>query len=288
MRTFANAVFMLILCGGLFAAAPLAVDDLHLTAVDTPRTCYPLVNDSDADGDTLSLGSFDSASAQGGVVTDNGDGTLQYTPPSAFAGLDAFGYTVTDGGSSASGTVSISVNAAFDAEAARTAILNGVSTLADPGGAKGGVAYGPTAYSIAHFGGENRGDPAIVASTLGSGRVLAMPDHQWLKMNTYGGTADTGTFYLNAIEWLTETSSKNIKIVVPNLSNNNAEVWLAAQGFTNVVKSSNYATSRSSVFLEREQEYQRKRRVLSTSSFLFLLFVFFPFPLPLFPYRMRK
>ncbi len=240
-RIFANTVCVLILCGGLFAAAPLAVDDLHLTAANTSRICYPLVNDSDADGDVLSLQSFDSASARGGTITDNGDGTLTYSPPSGFAGLDTFGYTATDGGSSSSGTVSISVNAAFDAEAARTAILNGVSTLADPGGASGCVAYGPTACSIGHYGGENRSDPIVAASTLGNGRVLAMPDHQWLRMNTFANSGDTGQYYLNALAWLTGTTSKDIKVVAIQ-DNNEADVWLTSQGFTNVVKSSNYAT----------------------------------------------
>ena len=242
MKAFTNAVFILFLCGSIFAAGPLAVDDLHLTAVNTSRICYPLVNDSDADGDILSLQSFESTSTGGGAITDNGDGTLNYSPSAGFVGLDTFGYTVTDGGISSSGTVSISVNATFNAESARTAILSGVSTLADPGGASGCVAYGPTAYSIGHYGGENRSDPMIAASTLGNGRVLAMPDHQWLKMGNYGGSADTGVFYLNAIEWLTGTSSKNIKIVVTNVDSNNADTWLVSQGFTNVVRSNNYVT----------------------------------------------
>lgn len=232
----------MFLCGNVFAAAPQAVDDLHLTAINTQRVCYPLINDTDADDDTLSLQTFDSASTQGGTVTSNGDGTLTYTPPDNFAGLDTFSYRVTDGSGSAIGTVSISVNALFDINAARTEILNGVNTLADPGGPSGCVAYGPTAYSIGHYGGENRSDPIVVASTLGKGRVLAMGDHQWLKMNSYGSTADTGTFYLNAIKWLAGTAAKNIKIVVTNQDGNNAHTWLASQGYSNVVKSSNYAT----------------------------------------------
>ncbi len=241
MKSLATCMLILLVCGTLWAAGPQAVDDLHLTAQNASRTCYPLVNDTDADGDALSLQSFDSSSSQGGTVTSNGNGTLTYNPPAGFAGLDTFDYTVTDGSGSSIGTVSISVNAMFDEEAARTAILSGVSTLADPSGASGCVAYGPTAYSIGHYGGENRSDPIVAAATLGHGRVLAMPDHQWLRMNSYGGTADTGTYYLNAIEWLTGTSSKNIKIVVTNVDSNNADTWLTAQGYTDVVKSNNFA-----------------------------------------------
>ena len=51
MKAFANALFISLLCGSIFAAGPVAVDDLHLTPVNTSRICYPLVNDTDADGD---------------------------------------------------------------------------------------------------------------------------------------------------------------------------------------------------------------------------------------------
>lgn len=241
MRIFYSAAIMLLLCGSIFGAAPQAVNDLHLTAAGTSRICYPLVNDTDIDADDLSLQAFDSASTQGGAITDNGDGTLTYNPPAGFAGLDTFNYTVTDGTSADSGTVSISVNAIFDINAARASILSGVNTLADPGGPGGCVAYGPTAYSIGHYGRENRGDPIVAASTLGSGRVLLMPDHQWLLMGNYDTQPDTGQFYLNSIQWLTGTTSKSIKIVVTIYDNTNTDVWLASQGYTNVVKTSNYA-----------------------------------------------
>ncbi len=235
-------VLQIFFCGGLSAAAPEAVDDLHITAQDSWRICYPLVNDVDVDGDQLQLQSFDHSSEQGGTVSANGDGTLVYNPKSGFVGLDYFTYTVTDGTATDTGIVSISVNANFDVETARTVILSGVSILADPSGASGCVAYGPTAFSIGNYGGENRSDPIVAASTLGAGRVLAMPDHQWLNMNSYGDSADNGVFYMNALEWLTGTSSKSIKIVVPNNAYNNADVWLADQGYSNVVKSTNYSS----------------------------------------------
>ncbi|PCJ88867.1 MAG: hypothetical protein COA54_01155 [Thiotrichaceae bacterium] len=51
---------------------------------------------TDADGDTVSLFSVDSGSANGGNITNNA-GTLTYTPPSGFEGLDTFTYVATDG-----------------------------------------------------------------------------------------------------------------------------------------------------------------------------------------------
>ena len=66
MKLFCTAAFIVLLCGSVFAATPLAIDDLHLTAVNTPRICYPIINDTDEDDDTLSLQAFDTASTQGG------------------------------------------------------------------------------------------------------------------------------------------------------------------------------------------------------------------------------
>jgi Ca2+-binding RTX toxin-like protein len=54
-----------------------------------------LANDTDVDGDTLSIGSFTQPAH--GTVTNNGDGTLTYTPITNFTGEDGFTYTVGDG-----------------------------------------------------------------------------------------------------------------------------------------------------------------------------------------------
>ncbi len=43
----------------VLAAVPQAVDDLHLTAENTSRICYPLMNDIDSDGDALFVQSFE-------------------------------------------------------------------------------------------------------------------------------------------------------------------------------------------------------------------------------------
>ena len=91
--------------------APQAVDDNAATDVDTAVTITDvLANDSDADGDPLSIIAVDSESAQGGSVVDNGDGSFTYTPPTGYSGADTFTYTISDGnGGEATGTVTISV-----------------------------------------------------------------------------------------------------------------------------------------------------------------------------------
>ncbi len=55
-----------------------------------------LDNDTDPDGDTLTIDAFDAVSVNGGSVTDNGDGTFTYTAPSGTVGNDSFTYTVSD------------------------------------------------------------------------------------------------------------------------------------------------------------------------------------------------
>ena len=97
--------------------APVAAADGATTNEDTAVTLAVLGNDSDADGDSLSV----SAVTQGanGTVVINGDNTVTYTPNANFNGADSFTYTVDDGnGGSDTATVSVTVNAVNDTPAA--------------------------------------------------------------------------------------------------------------------------------------------------------------------------
>jgi len=90
--------------------APVAVDDAKTTPNDTPVTINVLSNDSDPDGDTLTISSITQPSK--GSVTNNGDGTLTYTPKNNASGVGifTFEYTISDGhGNSATATVTITV-----------------------------------------------------------------------------------------------------------------------------------------------------------------------------------
>ena len=97
--------------------APIAVNDSAVTAEDFPVTIAVLANDSDPDGDTLSV---TTASAANGVVTINADGTISYTPNANFNGSDTITYSISDGnGGTATATVTVTVNAGNDAPIAR-------------------------------------------------------------------------------------------------------------------------------------------------------------------------
>ncbi|KSW22077.1 hypothetical protein AOX63_01155 [Pseudomonas sp. ADP] len=92
--------------------APVAKPDSASTQEDKPVTLNVLANDSDVDGDSLSI---TSASASNGSVTINTDGTLTYTPKANFSGSDSITYTISDGhGGTASSTVALSVTPVAD------------------------------------------------------------------------------------------------------------------------------------------------------------------------------
>lgn len=78
-----------------------------------------LRNDTDIDGDALTLVSVDALSAQGGAVSLSVSGDVVYTPVANFNGIDTFIYTVNDGqGGVATATVTVDVQSVNDAPVA--------------------------------------------------------------------------------------------------------------------------------------------------------------------------
>lgn len=73
---------------------PLAVEDKTNGFEDTPVTIQVLGNDSDPDGDPLTIQSYTQPGH--GSVIQNADGTFTYTPEGDFHGTDTFTYTVCD------------------------------------------------------------------------------------------------------------------------------------------------------------------------------------------------
>ncbi|NTV14493.1 MAG: tandem-95 repeat protein [Desulfobulbaceae bacterium] len=87
---------------------PLAVADVAATAEDTAViTGNVLGNDSDPDGDLLSVTSF--SQPPYGTAIYNQDGSFTYTPNPGFVGTDSFNYTISDGQALAGATVTITV-----------------------------------------------------------------------------------------------------------------------------------------------------------------------------------
>lgn len=87
---------------------PTANDDAATTGLGTPVTIPVLANDTDVDGDPLTIDG--TPTSPNGTVTVNPDGTITFTPDADFSGETTISYTVTDGnGGTDTGTVNVTV-----------------------------------------------------------------------------------------------------------------------------------------------------------------------------------
>ena len=100
---------------------PSAADDAITVDFESSANLIDvLANDSDPDGDTLSITAV-SAPAHG-TATITGGG-ISYTPVAGYSGTDSFTYTISDGhGGTATATVAVTVNPAADPNQAPIAV----------------------------------------------------------------------------------------------------------------------------------------------------------------------
>lgn len=90
---------------------PDAKDDSASTNANTPISIAVLANDTDPDGDALTITAVTTPTS-GGTTQITADGQISYTPPLAFSGTVVFDYTISDGhGGSDSARVTVSVSA---------------------------------------------------------------------------------------------------------------------------------------------------------------------------------
>ncbi|NOZ49945.1 MAG: tandem-95 repeat protein, partial [Chloroflexi bacterium] len=93
--------------------ASVAIDDAVSTDEDTPIDIHVLANDSDVEGDAISVIAV--SPAQHGTAILGGDGSIRYTPDLNYNGSDGFTYTISDGqGGSDVGSVTITINPVDD------------------------------------------------------------------------------------------------------------------------------------------------------------------------------
>lgn len=92
---------------------PDAVDDTAVTTEDVPAAIPVRANDTDPDGDPITVTTFTQGAH--GAIADDGTGLLVYTPFLNFAGTDTFQYTVGDGnGASDTAAVHVTVTPVND------------------------------------------------------------------------------------------------------------------------------------------------------------------------------
>ena len=117
---------------------PVATDDQASTSHDTTVTLDVLANDSDADGDPLTITSLGQPHQADGTPRGTAAvvaGQVEYDPPAGFSGTVTFGYTIADGrGGGAGAVITVTVGNAApqarDDDLTVTAAADG-STLLD-------------------------------------------------------------------------------------------------------------------------------------------------------------
>ena len=110
--------------------APVAAADTATTAEEVLVTIRVLANDSDDDGDTLTVSAVEDASIGTTAIPSGSTTTVTYTPATGFAGFDSFDYTVSDGQTTATGTVTVGVVPDVGGPEAPSYAENGTGTVA--------------------------------------------------------------------------------------------------------------------------------------------------------------
>ncbi len=163
---------------------PVATNDFIGTTVDTPLTSIDILsNDTDPEGDGLTV---TLASSPNGTVTINGDGTLDYTPNLAFAGIDTITYTIDDGnGNTVTADVIVSVSP--PGNTAPTVVGETDTTIEDT----------PTTVVVLTNDSDPDGDPiSVISATAPNGTVVINGD------NSLTYTPDPGYTGLDPITYL--------------------------------------------------------------------------------------
>ncbi|HRK29120.1 MAG TPA: Ig-like domain-containing protein, partial [Chitinophagales bacterium] len=91
-----DALVIIFVEGAPINQPPVANNDFATTPLNTPVTIPVLANDTDPDGDSISIVGIDTQPANGFVFINPG-GTITYNPNPGFTGIDSFAYQITDG-----------------------------------------------------------------------------------------------------------------------------------------------------------------------------------------------
>jgi hypothetical protein len=166
--------------------APLALSDSDNTNDRTPIIITVLSNDSDADGDRLTIVS---ATVDEGSVTINQGTTLTYTPDSNFSGIATISYTIDDGQGEQS-TAQVTV----DVEAYQQVTVNNKAK----GGSMSLMIIILTGALLFRLGcrslSQKRLIQLVLSSTAAASISLAAAEPQWFIIGSIGQSQVKGTF----------------------------------------------------------------------------------------------
>lgn len=206
---------------------PVAGDDDATVLEDSSVIIDVLANDTDPDGNTLSIEAVSAASF--GTVLINTDGTLTYIPDADFFGTDSFTYTVTDNlkGGTDTATVTVTVTpvdgdapvavddtASTDTDAAVT--IDVISNDVDP---DGGV------ITVTSADGATNGTIVI----NGDGSVTYTPDAG------FEGT-DSFDYTITDSDGLTDTATVNIDVLAAAVAPPDYVQAITFEGFSELAR----------------------------------------------------
>lgn len=191
--------------GSVTPVPPVAANDGVTTPWNTAVTVNVLANDSDANGDPLTItavtqGQYGSVSIGSGVVT--------YTPVTGYVGPDSFTYTISDGnGGTATATVTVAVEAMAAAPlAAEATVESGTNAAADVDEANADATGGYVAVKFSSTGTRRKAyfqfdisslavKPGVAATlTLRFKNSYTQRVQLWALNEAYGSFAATATW----------------------------------------------------------------------------------------------
>jgi large repetitive protein len=183
--------------------APVAVNDVATTNEDAPLKISPLLNDTDVEGDPLTI---TAASSPNGKVTVNPDGTITYVPNPNFNGTDTITYTISDGkGGTSTATITVTAAPVNDPP---VAVNDAAATNEDT----------PVTIAVLANDTDLDGDPlSVVAATAGNGTVVINPDGTVTytpKANFFG--VDTITYTISDGKGGTSTATVTVTVASVN------------------------------------------------------------------------
>jgi putative nucleotidyltransferase with HDIG domain len=205
---------------------PTAIADTPSVAENDPAGVIfnVLSNDTDPEGDPLSIASYDDSTLANGSVTANGGGSFTYTPAAHFAGTDSFTYTVSDGnGGTSTALVTITVTPVPDPPAtADDAYLTPQDTTLTQ-----------TAPGVLANDSDSGGGPLTVDTTPvvapSNGALSLAADGSFVYTPNPGQTG-SDTFTYRAVSSTTGLSSNAVVTITISATSSSSQLYLIGSG----------------------------------------------------------